>query len=118
MCSKEDYDKWVHGEFMFDTYNEVFVEMNIKITESDKAKAKKFYETSKTTYWKEWNQLSEEEVNEWYDKYMYEHNKIDRHRYNTYDDFFNDEYLETFVDEYTTKSGEVVIVFGKYGYDN
>lgn len=117
MCSKEDYDKWVNGELMFDKYNETFVEVNTKITEEDKAEAKKYYERNKTKYWKEWNQLSEEEVDEWYEKYMYECKKIDTYRYETYDDFFDDEYLETFEDEYTTKSGEVIIAFGKYGYD-
>lgn len=117
MCSKEDYDKWVRGELMFDRYNEVLVEMNIEITEHDKAEAKKLYERNKTKYWKEWNQLSEEEVNEWYDKYMYEHNKIDTYRYNTYDDFFEDEYLETYEEIYTTKNGEVIVAFGHYGYD-
>lgn len=117
MCSKEDYDKWVNGELMFDRYNKVLVEMNIEITEHDKAEAKKLYERNKTKYWKEWNQLSEDEVNEWYDKYMYEHNKIDTYRYNTYDDFFEDEYLETYEERYTTKNGEVIVAFGHYGYD-
>lgn len=117
MCSKEEYDKWVNGELMFDRYNEVLVEMNIEITEHDKAEAKKLYERNKTKYWKEWNQLSEDEVNEWYYKYIYEHNKIDTRRYNTYDDFFEDEYLETYEERYTTKNGEVIVAFGHYGYD-
>lgn len=35
----------------------------------------------------------------------------------TYDEYWDDEYLETFENTYTTKSGEVIIAFGKYGYD-
>ena len=36
--------------------------------------------------------------------------------YYTYNNY-NDEYLEVFYDEYTTKSGETIVAFGKYGYD-
>lgn len=117
MCSKEEYDRWKKGELMFDRYNDVLVEMKIEITEQDKAKAKEDYENRRLKYWKEWNQLSEEEINGWYDKYISEHNKIDTYRYETYDKFLHDEYLESFEERYTTKNGEVIVAFGKYGYD-
>ena len=35
----------------------------------------------------------------------------------TYDEWNNDYELETFVGKYTTKSGDRVVAFGKYGYD-
>lgn len=38
------------------------------------------------------------------------------YEYYTYNNY-NDEYLEEFYDEYTTKSGETIVAFGKYGYD-
>lgn len=117
MCSVEEYNKWKSGELMYDRYAEKLVEMNIKITERDKVKAKDFYEENKTKYWKEWNQLSEEEVNEWYNKYMREHNNIDTYQYKTYDEFFGDGYLETYEERYTTKNGETIVAFGEYGYD-
>ena len=116
MCSKEDFDKWVDGKLMFDTYNDTLVEINIKITEHDKTEAKKQYERSRDKYWKEWSQLSEDEINEWYNKYVREHNNIDTYRYNTYDDFINGE-LETFIETYTTKNGEEIIAFGRYSYE-
>ena len=34
-----------------------------------------------------------------------------------YDEWNNDYELETFVGKYTTKSGDRVVAFGKYGYD-
>lgn len=116
MCSENDYNKWVRGELMFDTYNDKLVEMKIEISEYDKIEARNYYESVKSKYWKSWNQLSEEEVNDWYDKYMDEHHSIDRYRYNTYDEFF-DGYLEEFEERYTTENGEVIVAFGKYGYD-
>ena len=116
MCSKEDYDKWVRGELMYDRYDEKLVKIDNKITESDKVEAKRYYEKNKTKYWKEWHQLCEEEVNEWYNKYMDECKKIDAYRYETYDEFF-DGYLEKFEENYTTANGDVIVAFGKYGYD-
>lgn len=114
MCSREDYDKWFRGELMYDTYKDVLVEMNIEISERDKLEAKSYYENTKTKYWKNWEQLDEKEVEEWYDKYMKEYSKIDYDRYETYDDFFENTYLETYEEEYTTKNGEKIIAFGKY----
>ena len=116
MCSAKDYDKWANGELLFDSYNGNFVNINTQITESDKVEAKKYYEKKKEKYWKEWNHLSEEEVNEWYEKYMYECKKIDTYRYETFDEFF-DGYLEEFEERYTAENGEVIVAFGKYGYD-
>jgi hypothetical protein len=43
----------------------------------------------------------------------------DNNDYYTFEKFFNGCYddLETFNETYTTKGGEVIHVFGKYGYD-
>lgn len=35
----------------------------------------------------------------------------------TIDEYFENEYLESFKDSYTTDSGETVIAFGLFGYD-
>ena len=39
-------------------------------------------------------------------------------QYVTYEKYWDEEYLECFDVEYTTPSGDVVKVFGKYGYDS
>lgn len=39
-------------------------------------------------------------------------------QYVTYEEYWDEEYLECFDEEYTTPSGDVVRVFGKYGYDS
>lgn len=39
-------------------------------------------------------------------------------QYVTYEEYWDEEYLEYFDEEYTTPSGDVVRVFGKYGYDS
>lgn len=35
----------------------------------------------------------------------------------TSEEYFDDDYLESFETTYTTKSGDVVVAFGMYGYD-
>jgi len=42
----------------------------------------------------------------------------DNEDYKNYEQYFNGDSLETFSKEYKTKSGDEIIVFGKYGYDN
>jgi len=37
--------------------------------------------------------------------------------FETYNQFFNDEYLEAYSNTYTTKSGDEIVAFGKFGYD-
>lgn len=40
------------------------------------------------------------------------------YNYEMYDEWLNDEYLEIYVEDYTTESGDEIVAFGKYGYDN
>ena len=116
MCSEKDYEKWACGKLMLDTYSGTFINVNTEITENDKIEAEKYYNKKKYKYWKEWCQLSQNEMEEWYRKYMYECKKIDTYRYTTYDNYF-DGYLNEFEERYTTENGEVIVAFGKYGYD-
>lgn len=43
--------------------------------------------------------------------------EADRDDWVTHDEYFESDYLEGFEDSYTTKAGEEVIAFGKYGHD-
>lgn len=117
MCSSDEFDKWVRGEVMFDTYSDKLVNVKPEITEQDKKSAEAYYEENKKHYWKEWNQLSEEETYEWYMKYMNDYGRFDSDRYNTYEEFFDNEYYETYHQSYTTPNGEKVVAFGYYGHD-
>ena len=37
--------------------------------------------------------------------------------YLTFDSYWDDEYFETYKVCYTSKSGDKIVIFGKYGYD-
>ena len=117
MCTADEFDKWARGEVMFDTYNDKLVNVSPAITDQDKKNAMEYYDESKSKYWREWNQLSEEEMYEWYMKYMNDYGKFDSDRYQTYEKFFDREYFETYHRSYTTPNGEKIVAFGYYGHD-
>ena len=117
MCTEDEFNKWKRGEVLFDTYNDEFVEINVEISDEEKVYAEAYYEKSKTSFWKSWDQLSKAEVDAWYKKYMEDYKKVDMYRYKTHSQYINDYNLETFTQFYTSPSGDKIVAFGKYGYD-
>jgi hypothetical protein len=102
MCSGEEYKKWENGEVLFwrdaDTFStreEIIEELKVKKTWSGEL------------YYPDTNWNDEDEVND-----VFEEEGIQ-----TCDEFFDDEYYETFYDDYTTPNGDKVVVFGYYGYN-
>ena len=75
------------------------------------------YNDIKSTYWKNWEQLSEEEIESWYRRYASQYlNKSNDGQ--TYDEYMHSSYdLEVYSKHYTSPSGDELVVFGKYGYD-
>jgi len=98
MCSKEDYDKWQNGEMFY--YDERLVSREEAIKE---LKNNKWFNKENPDF----DFTNEEEINE----------ALIRCNYESSEQYWDDEYLESFEDTYTTKSGETIIAFGKYGYD-
>lgn len=98
MCSEKDFDKWVKGEFFFYDYGDKFV----KTCEIFKILAEEC-------------DYSEDDLRKM-DEDSFGELRQD-HGFYTYDEYINDEYLETFEKSYTSESGEKIIAFGKYGYD-
>lgn len=94
MCTEEEYDKWCSGEFLFWEWKNKF--------EPKEDVIKKLKEEYHDIDWDD-----EDEVH-----YLFADNGI-----KTSDEYFDDEYLETFKKTYTTPNNEKVIAFGKYGYD-
>ena len=50
-------------------------------------------------------------------QHNYQNNIFDSEEIQSSDEFFDDEYLETFEEKYHTPNGEEVVAFGKFGYD-
>lgn len=115
MCTQEQFEDWKNGKLLFNVWDDEFVKVN-ELTDQDRQDAKDEYERKKQTYWKDWEQLTDDEVNKWYEKYAKEHKFSSHNGCKTYDDWkYSD--LEYFVDYYTTPGGEKIVAFGKYGYD-
>ena len=59
--------------------------------------------------------MSESAKEKYYTKYAKENNIVDKDA-KTYEEWRYSN-LEIFVDRYTSKSGDKIVAFGKYGYD-
>lgn len=117
ICTKEEFDKWKNGEILLDYWNDEFVYISTLsyLTDEEKDDVKKSYEKRKQKYWKNWDELSEEEKEELYQKAI--NDKKDYEGLKTYREYFYSYDLETFERSYTSPSGDKLVIFGKYGYD-
>lgn len=102
MCSNKEYEKWENGEVLywedrdkFGTREEIIEEMKTAMLYNGR--------------------LCYPDVN-WEDKEQVD-DIFSVERVKTCDEFFNDDYYETYSTEYTTPNGEVVVAFGYYGYN-
>lgn len=115
MCSEEEFEQWKNGELLFDEWgSESFVKAN-SLSDDDKKYATQDYEIHKDEFSKDWSDLSESAKEKYYTKYAKENNIVDEDA-KTYEEWRYGN-LETFVDRYTSKSGDKIVAFGKYGYD-
>ena len=115
ICTEEEFEKWQNGELLFDRWNDCFIEER-PLSDQEKTDAMKNYNNIKSTYWKNWEQLSKEEVESWYRRYASQHlNKSDDGQ--TYDEYMDSCDLEAYFKHYTSPSGDKLVIFGKYGYD-
>ena len=112
MCTEAQFDDWKNGKLLYDVWDEKFVEANV-LTEQDKEDAKREYESKKSDFWKEWDQLTDTEKSNWYDRYVREHRRSSDRGCQTYEEwkYYGD--LNYFIDTYTTPGGEKVVAFGK-----
>lgn len=90
MVSKEEYDKFAAGELLWDDY------AGALITKEAALKRARTYDKDIPL-----------------DGMLEDLREFDLH---TLDDYYSMEY-ETFKQEFTTKSGDVIVAFGYYGYN-
>lgn len=104
MCSGEEYEKWENGEVLFWRDRDKFGTREEIIEE---LKNMRYSWGNKELYYPDVNWDDEAEVS---DVFSDEGIK-------TCEEFFENEYYETFEDRYTTHSGDEVVAFGYYGHD-
>lgn len=113
-CMMEDLFDEILITTMEDDLNS-FVKVN-SLSDDDKKYAAQDYENHKDEFSKDWSDLSESAKEKYYTKYAKENNIVDEDA-KTYEEWRYSN-LETFVDRYTSKSGDKIVAFGKYGYDD
>ena len=108
MCTESEYDAWENGDMLlYDGWCGRY--------EGEKPITNHFYTREQAIEFEKHNEryklsdaISDKEINEvLHDRGWY-----------TCDEYFDDEYLESFAEFYTTPGGERIIAFGKYGYDS
>lgn len=108
ICSKSDFEKWKRGELLLDEYSDKFIDVE-KVSEKD---LESYYNSIKKLYYKNYKDLDDDERKSIKNEYM--KNEVFG---TTYNDWENDDYLETYSQDYRTENGDEVVAFGKYGYD-
>lgn len=102
MCSGEEYEKWENGEILFWEDKDKFATREEIIEEM---KNMKWYDDT----------LRYPDVN-WEDKERVDDIFSDE-RIKSCEEYFDNEWYETFEETYTTPNGEEVVAFGYYGHD-
>ena len=131
IASREDYESWKRGDLIFERHTRKFVPAVNIAQNSDDWTTKyleyysqrlengfvyqgRFYSTMddvKNSVSIDADTLSRFAENEQGNR------DDDRYTYRRYYDSISCDYMETFTEEYTTKSGDGVVVFGYYGYE-
>ena len=94
-------------------YDDNLVEaLSIEDTEVERV-AHELYQSEKEKYWKEWEDLTTEEKQDYLNSAR---EKLRDGDTKTYDDFFRG-YYETYTRHFKTPSGDEMVAFGNYGYD-
>lgn len=108
MCSNDDYRKWERGE--------VFFLQDCWGSDSE-FKSKDFVTVEELRDILAKNKYYDGDVSLVTDEDLYNVCRGADIDVYTAEDYWDDEYLEGYDSTYTTPSGEVVVAFGKYGYD-
>ena len=110
ICSKDEFEKWKRGQLLYDKYKEELVSKDMLKDKKYRPKLKAKYDSIKDSFWKEFEDLTEEELKRFCDKYFDEDDFIN------YDTWAKSDDLDLYIQEYTTEQGEEIVAFGKYGY--
>ncbi len=98
ICSKEEYDKWKAGELLYDD--------NYRAEKQFITREEAIKKLKESKYYKDLDYSNKDDLDE----------ALEEKEFKTLEKYF-DNNLESFEKTFTTKSGEVIIAFGLYGYD-
>lgn len=110
MCTESEYDAWENGDLLlYSGCGSYFGDRPVKDHFYTREQAIEFEKHRRS------NPL-DDDLSDISDEELINEILSDR-GWVTCNEYFDDEYLETFEETYTTPGGEKVVAFGKYGYD-
>lgn len=125
ICTKKEYNDWKAGKLLYNYYDGIFIDNYLLSEEKRLARLKEYYITIKKSFYKDFEDLSEKEIQELYNKaieagFLFKNieelDNSDSDCYTYYGFWNRDNDLEGFEEEYTTESGDEIVIFGEYGY--
>jgi len=102
MCTESEFDRWENGELLFWEHKNKFGTREELIEE-----LKKYTGWNGKLWYRDTDWDDEDRVAE-----IFEDENI-----KTCDQFFDNEWYETYSERYTTPGGETIVAFGYYGHD-
>lgn len=102
MCTESEFDRWENGELLFWEHKNKFGTREELIEE-----LKKYTGWNGKLWYRDTDWDDEDRVAE-----IFNDENI-----KTFDQFFDNEWYETYSEKYTTPGGESIVAFGYYGHD-
>lgn len=102
MCTESEFDRWENGELLFWEHKNKFGTREELIEE-----LKKYTGWNGKLWYRDTDWDDEDRVAE-----IFKNENI-----KTCDQFFDNEWYETYSERYTTPGGETIVAFGYYGHD-
>ena len=117
VTTEDTYNAWKKGLVKFNEYSDTFT-ARTAMTDSDKKACKLEYQANKPSYYKDWDDLSEDDKQRQYDTYARKYLESKDSDFKTFDQWREDhsgcEFSEV---HYTTEHGDKIVAFGCGGYD-
>ena len=118
----EKYRKWESGELLYDRWSDEFVEAKDNKKTFSIEDVMDYYDETKERYWKDWEQLTSSEKQEFVNRYKDERLDEDEdedEQFMTFDrwsHYYGYDY-ETYEEIFESPSGDKMVAFGYYGYN-
>lgn len=125
ICTRQEWDAWREGKLLYNPYEDEFIDNYLLSDEKKQSKLREYYDTKiKKDYYKDFNDLTKEELSKLMmsavqARFIFQDlSELEDNDYWTYDAFWDrNENLEGYSANYTSESGDKIVIFGEYGYD-
>lgn len=112
VCNKETFEQWKRGELLW--FGGALLSPIDFLSSTTKVAAKNSYIKNQDEFQKDWADLSDKAKEKCYMQYVMKHDTGYCENGETYEEYMNGD-LDSYKMEYTSKSGDELVIFGRYG---